>query len=130
MSYILLDINARDPFVSTSEAMMLEDTKVVVQSVWRLMTTEEGEIPNFREYGLNVKQFSQAPLTRETANNIYLYIKGKITKFEQRATIVHVDLGASFAEETISITLYIRVNSTGEVVQIPTWTIKLNALAI
>lgn len=130
MSYILLDINARDPFVSTSEAMMLEDTKVVVQSVWRLMTTEEGEIPNFREYGLNVKQFSQAPLTRETANNIYLYIKGKITKFEQRATIVHVDLGASFAEGTISITLYIQVNSTGEVVQIPTWTIKLNALAI
>ena len=76
MAYILYDLNVRDPFVTDSTELMLKDTKVVVQSLWRLMMTEEGEIPNFRSYGLDVKQFSQYPLTKATANAIYDYVLG------------------------------------------------------
>ena len=43
-NYIFADLNTRDDFVSTSKETLLYDTKVVVQSIWRLLTTEEGEI--------------------------------------------------------------------------------------
>ena len=73
--YVFSDINVRDPFVTSSLDTMLYDTKTIVQGVWRLLTTEEGEIPNFRQYGLNVKRFSQYPLTNDTVNGIYNYVK-------------------------------------------------------
>ena len=56
----------------------MEDTKVVVQSIWRLLTTEEGEIPYFRDYGLSLKKYMQYPLSKATADEIYQYVKGKI----------------------------------------------------
>jgi len=128
--YIFLDLNVRDPFVSSSTETMLEDTKVVVQSVWRLLTTEEGEIPNYRNYGLNIKQFSQYPLNKRTANLIYNYVKERLSAFEQRATIIKGILGASYENGIITMDFYLRVNSTGETVQLPTWSVKVNALTI
>ena len=74
--YVLQDLNVRDEFVSTSTDFLLYDEKVIVQSVWRLITTEEGEIPNFRVYGLSIKKYSQYPMTPETINGIYDYVKG------------------------------------------------------
>lgn len=130
MPYIFLDLNVRDPFVSSSTETMLEDTKVVVQSVWRLLTTEEGEIPNYRNYGLNIKQFSQYPLNKRTANLIYNYVKKRLSAFEQRATIIKGILGASYEDGVITMDFYLRVNSTGETVQLPTWSVKVNALTI
>lgn len=130
MAHILLDLNVRDPFVSSSTALMLEDTKVVVQSIWRLMTTEEGEIPNFRDYGLDVKQFMHHPLTKSTAAGIASYIEQKIKTFEQRAEVVRNILSADFDNGLLHITMYIRVINTGEVVSLPTWNIKLNAAAV
>ena len=130
MAHILLDLNVRDPLVSSSTALMLEDTKVVVQSIWRLMTTEEGEIPNFRDYGLDVKQFMHAPLTKSTAAGIASYIEQKIKTFEQRAEVVRNILSADFDNGLLSITMYIKVINTGEIVSLPTWTIKLNAAAV
>lgn len=130
MPYIFLDLNVRDPFVSSSTETMLEDTKVVVQSVWRLLTTEEGEIPNYRNYGLNIKQFSQYPLNKRTANLIYNYVKERLSAFEQRATIIKGILGASYEDGVITMDFYLRVNSTGETVQLPTWSVKVNALTI
>ena len=130
MAHILLDLNVRDPLVSSSTALMLEDTKVVVQSIWRLMTTEEGEIPNFRDYGLNVKQFMHAPLTKSTAAGIASYIEQKINTFEQRAEVVRNILSADIDNGLLRITMYIRVINTGEVASLPTWNIKLNAAAV
>ena len=130
MSSILLDLNVRDPFVSASTDMMLEDTKVVIQSLWRLLTTEEGEVPYFREYGLDIKQFSQYPLSKNTASMIYNYVKDKVTRFEQRATIVQDTVSADFDQGTISMKFLIQVLATGESVYLPTWTVKLNAMTI
>ena len=76
--FILQDLNVRDPFVSDSTDFLLYDTKVVVQSIWRLITTEEGEIPNYRVYGLSIKKFCQYPLTQETIQLIYNYLHGQL----------------------------------------------------
>lgn len=129
MSYILYDLNARDPFVSSSTDLMLKDTKVVVQEVWRLLTTEEGEIPNFRSYGLDVKQFSQYPLTRKTADMIYDYVLDKIKTFAPRAEVLTADLGADFQQGVITITITARAIPTGEVFQLPTWRIGVGSNA-
>ena len=80
--YVYSDLNVRDPFVSDSTEVLLYDTKAIIQGVWRLLNTEEGEIPNFRQYGLSVKRFCQYPLTTETVDGIYNYVKERIEVFE------------------------------------------------
>lgn len=129
MGYILYDLNVQDPFVTTSTDFMLKDTKVVVQSLWRLLTTEEGEIPNFRSYGLDVKQFSQYPLTPATAETIYDYVVERIKVFEPRAEIITATLDADFEQGMILISLVMRAIPTGEVVQLPVWRISVSGNA-
>ena len=124
-TYIFTDLNVRDPNVTTSTGTMLYDTEVVVQSIWRLLTTEEGEVPNFRSYGLNVKRFCQYPLTEETASSIYEYIKDKITFYEGRADIIQANADADLLKGTISYSLIVQVKSTGETVKLPTWSIQV-----
>ena len=124
-TYIFKDINVRDKFVTDSTSVMLYDTKVVVQSVWRLMNTEEGEIPNFRNYGMNIKQFMQYPLTNDTVDGIFNYIKGKIKTFEDRAEVLKADVDVSFEEGYIFMIIYLRMKSSGDVVQLPTFTIQV-----
>ena len=120
-SSIFLDLNVRDPFVSDSKEFLLEDTKVVVQSLWRLLTTEEGEIPYFRDYGMSVKKYMQYPLSKATADEIYEYAKGKIERYEQRATIINTYIDVDFNNGLVLLRFTIRVNSTGETYTLPTW---------
>ena len=127
MSYIFADLNVRETFVSPSTEILLYDTKVVVQSVWRLITTEEGEIPNFRSYGLNVKQFLQYPLTEGTIDTIYNYVKGKVEAFEGRADIISAEVGVDLNNGIIKMTFILRVKSTGETVKLPTWRVQVGA---
>ena len=100
--YILSDLNVRDPFVSSSTEVMLYDTKVIVQGIWRLLTTEEGEIPNFRQYGLSIKRFSQYPLNNDTVEGIYNYVKERLETFETRAEIIKADVDVDFEQGVIS----------------------------
>ena len=126
-SYIFLDLNVRDPFVTDSTALMLEDTKVVVQSVWRLLTTEEGEIPYFRSYGLNVKKFLNYPLTKDTADMIYEYVENQLSLYEQRATIINAFMDVDYINGYIIMVFTMRVNSTGETFELPTWRVKVSS---
>lgn len=125
VTYIFKDLNVRDPFVTDSTDVMIYDTKVIVQSIWRLMNTEEGEIPNFRNYGMNIKQFMQYPLTEDTINGIYRYIKGRIEAFEDRAQVIKSDVDVDFEEGYIFMILYLRMKSTQDVVKLPMFTIKV-----
>lgn len=127
MSYIFADLNVRDPFVSTSTDTLLYDTKVVVQSIWRLITTEEGEIPNFRGYGLNVKQFLQYPLTEDTVDVIYTYVKSRVQAYEGRADIIKAEVSPNVLTGVISMYFILRVKSTGETVKLPVWNIQVGA---
>lgn len=125
MSYIYLDPNVRDILVSPSTDMMLKDSKVVVQSVWRLLNTEEGEIPNFRNYGLNIKQFMQYPLTDATVNLIYNYVKGRIEAFEVRTEVIKALVDVDFNVGKIMMSFYIRIIETREVVKLPVWVVQV-----
>ena len=126
-SYIFTDLNVRDPHVTLSTDLMLYDTKVVVQSVWRLLTTEEGEIPNFRNYGLSIKRFCQYPLTKDTLNSIYEYIKTRIEAFEGRAEIIRADADANFETGQVYYQFYLRMKSSGETVKLPTWVVQVGS---
>ena len=126
-AYIFADLNTRDSFVTTSNEVLLYDTKTVVQSVWRLLTTEEGEVPNFRGYGLNVKRFSQYPLTTETINDIYDYVKGKVSMYEGRADIITADVATDMNRGILYMDFVLRMKSSGETVRIPTWSIQVGA---
>ena len=123
--YIFQDLNVRDERVSKSTEFLLYDTKVVVQSIWRLITTEEGEIPNFRAYGLSLKRFSQYPLTQTTIDTIYRYVKDRVTAFEDRGSIIRADVDVNFENQVVYYVFYVRVKNTGDVVQLPTWTITV-----
>ena len=123
--HVWQDLNVRDSFVSPSTDFLLYDTKVVVQSIWRLITTEEGEIPNFRVYGLSIKKYCQYPLTKNTIDTIYNYVKDRVTAFEDRGEIIKADVNASFEQQTVSYDFYVRVKKTGVVVKLPTWVVSV-----
>jgi len=125
MSYIYLDPNVRDILVSPSTDIMLKDSKVIVQSVWRLVNTEEGEIPNFRNYGLNIKQFLQYPLNNDTINTIYNYVKGRVETFEVRTEVIRADVDVDFATGRIMMNFYLRLIETREVIKLPTWVVQV-----
>lgn len=125
MAYIYLDPNVRDILVSDSTDVMLKDSKVIVQSVWRLLNTEEGEIPNFRNYGLNIKQFLQYPITDETVRTIYNYVKGRIESFELRTKVTNVYVDIDFSTGKIMMDLYLELLENGDVVKLPTWTVQV-----
>jgi phage baseplate assembly protein W len=125
-TYIFSDLNVRDEFVSSSKEILLYDTKVVVQSIWRLLNTEEGEIPNFRNYGLNIKQFLQFPLTDETVNGIYDYVKSRVEAFETRATIIRADVDVDFDNGVISMEFYLRMKASNEVIKLPVWEVQVS----
>lgn len=127
-TYIFADLNVRDEFVTDSTAVLLYDTKVVVQSVWRLLTTEVGEIPNFRNYGLNIKQFMQYPLTDNTVREIYNYVKGRVEAFETRAEIIKTNVDVNFESGLLYMVFIIRVKATGELVSLPTWTVQVSTM--
>ena len=124
--YVLQDINVRDEFVSKSTDFLLHDEKVIVQSLWRLITTQEGEIPNFRIYGLDIKKYSQYPLTAETIQAIYNYVKGRVAAFETRAQVVKADVDANFETGEVFMNLYVQITSTGNIIKLPTWIIQVS----
>jgi phage baseplate assembly protein W len=124
--YVFSDLNVRDPFVTSSTETMIYDTKTIVQGVWRLLTTEEGEIPNFRQYGLSIKRFCQYPLTNETVEGIYNYVKSRLENFETRADIIRANVDVNIDQGLIYYTFFLRMKASGEVVALPTWTVQVS----
>lgn len=125
-SYIFSDLNVRDEFVSDSTSVMLYDSKDVVQSVWRLLTTEEGEIPNFRNYGLSIKKYCQYPLSIDTIQEMYDYVKGKIETYETRVDVLRADVDVDFEQGLVIFDFYLVLKATGENIKIPTWTVQVS----
>ena len=125
VSYIFSDLNVRDEFVTDSKAVMIYDSTDIIQSVWRLLTTEEGEIPNFRNYGLDVKRYCQYPLTEETIEEIYRYVKGKINTYEARVNVVKAKVDVDFDSGLIFYNFILEIKATGETITIPTWNVQV-----
>ena len=127
VTYIFADLNVRDEFVTSSKDIMIYDTKVVVQSVWRLLNTQVGEIPNFRSYGLDIKRFIQYPLNKETIETIYSYVKDRLKAFESRADIIRANVDVDFEQGIIYMEFFLRVKSTGETIKLPTWVVQIGS---
>ena len=125
-TFIFSDLNVRDEFVSDSTSVLIYDTEDIIQSVWRLLNTEEGEIPNYRNYGINVKQFLQYPLAYETIKDIYDYVKGKIETYETRVSVYRANADVDFDNGLIIFDFYLLLRNSGEVVKIPTWEVQVS----
>ena len=124
--YVFSDLNVRDPNVSASTEVMLYDTKTVIQGVWRLINTEEGEIPNFRQYGLSIKRFMQYPLNSQTIDGIYNYVKERIEVFETRVEVLKALVDVSFEKGEIYMSFLLRMRASGEIIQLPTWIVQVS----
>lgn len=119
------DMNTR--FMNYEKDMFLtDDANAVFQSIYRLITTDEGEIPYYRSYGCNLKRFIQSPLTETTANRIYDYLKAKVEKFEDRGSIIESDAVADLNNNTLIMKLVVRCNATGETSTLPNLYVKVN----
>lgn len=125
MAVVYSDINTRaqnpdeDKFLS-------EDAKAVFQSIWRLITTEELEIPYYRSYGCNLKRFLQYPLTESTADYIFEYVKKRVSEFETRGSVINAKAYADVSNNTIRMELYVKVNATGETGVLPDLNVAVN----
>ena len=115
---VFSDINTRiirpkeDKFLTT-------DAEAVFQSIWRLVTTHEGEIPYFRAYGCNLKRFEQLPLTESTADRIVDYLISKEERWETRGKIIAADAKADYNNNSLYLQLYVQCNATGETGVLP-----------
>lgn len=115
---VFSDINTRivrpneDKFLTT-------DAEAVFQSLWRLFTTHEGEIPYFRAYGCNLKRFEQLPLTESTADMIFEYLTNKVETWETRGTLESANAKADYNNNTLYMQLTVKCNATGETGVLP-----------
>lgn len=122
---VFSDINVRlldyekDKFLTT-------DAKAVFQSIYRLFTTEEGEIPYYRAYGCRLKKFIQQPLTESTATSIYNYLKEKVEIYETRGRLIKSEAYADMSNNTIKMVIWAQCKATGETGVLPDLFVKVN----
>lgn len=114
--FINSDLNVRLPQVNSQDITVIVDKEAVMQSIYRLFNTQEGEIPYYRKYGLDLKQFIQKPLGPLLAREINQYVSGKIEMYEQRVEIYKVNAVANFENSSVILQYYVRIKTTGEIV--------------
>ena len=117
---IFLDLNVRLDLVDSSDTMTVSDVKAVKQSLWRLFCTKEGEIPYYRSYGLDLEQFCQSPMSKNTAQQIHEYIMNKVETFETRVALASSpDVVADMNTGYMSFTYRFYVKATAEIIELP-----------
>ena len=114
--YINSDLNVRLQEVNSQDTAVIVDKEAVMQSIYRLWGTEEGEIPYYRGYGMNLKQFLQKPLGPMLASDIKEYVDGKIEAYEQRVEVYKVNAASDYVNQSVILQYYVRIKTTGEIV--------------
>ena len=114
--YINSDLNVRLQEVNSQDTTVIVDKEAVMQSIYRLWGTEEGEIPYYRGYGMNLKQFLQKPLGPMLASDIKEYVDGKIEAYEQRVEVYKVNAASDYVSQSVILQYYVRIKTTGEIV--------------
>ena len=130
MSTIYSDLNVRLENVEPSDIMTITDAKAVLQSLTRLLFTEEGEIPYYRSYGLALKKFIQKPMTEATVNAVYAEVENKVKRFEPRAEIISATCDANMDLGQIYLVFSARVKTTNEVLQLPMLTANVSTAMV
>ena len=114
--YINSDLNVRLSEVSSQDTTVIVDKEAVMQSIYRLFKTEEGEIPFYRAYGLDLKQFLQKPLGEALARETNEYVSGKLEAFEQRAEVYKVNAVSNYTDNSVVLQYYVKIKATGEII--------------
>lgn len=114
--YINSDLNVRLQEVNSQDTTVIVDKEAVMQSIYRLWETEEGEIPYYRGYGMNLKQFLQKPLGPMLARDIKEYVDEKIEAYEQRVEVYKVNAASDYVNQSVILQYYVRIKTTGEIV--------------
>ena len=114
--YINSDLDVRLQEVNSQDTTVIVDKEAVMQSIYRLWGTEEGEIPYYRGYGMNLKQFLQKPLGPMLARDIKEYVDGKIEAYEQRVEVYKVNAASDYVNQSVILQYYVRIKTTGEIV--------------
>lgn len=114
--YINSDLNVRLSQVNDKDVTVIVDRDAILQSLYRLFNTEVGEIPNYRGYGLDLKQFIQNPLGKALAQEINEYVSSRINMYEQRVEIYQVNAVSNFETASVILQYYVRIKTTGEIV--------------
>lgn len=91
-------------------------------AVWKFINAGVGANSS---YGIDKKRFSQAPLTKETVEEIYAYVKYRVNNYETRAEIIHADVDVDSNAGKIFYNFYVKVKTSGEVIKLPVWTIRV-----
>lgn len=115
---VFSDINTRI-VRPTEDKFLTTDAEAVFQSLWRLFTTHEGEIPYFRAYGCNLKRFEQLPLTESTADMIFEYLTNKVETWETRGTLESANAKADYNNNALYMQLTVKCNATNETGVLP-----------
>jgi len=116
--YINSDLNVRLPHVSPQDSAVIVDKEAILQSIYRLFETEEGEIPFYRKYGLNLKQFIQQPLNESLTRDVDDYVRGKLELFEPRVEVVKSYGVTDYNHSAIMLQYWVRLKTTGEIVNL------------
>jgi phage baseplate assembly protein W len=123
MAVVYSDINVR--LFSDEDKFLTTDAKAVFQSIYRLLTTMEGEIPYHRSYGCNLKRFLQYPLNEDTANAIFEYCQAKVNQYETRGSLISANAIADYDNNTLKMQLVVQVAATGETGVLPDLNVRV-----
>ena len=114
------DINAHISEVNSTDTVIVYNKQSILQSLYRLINTREGDIMYYRAYGLNLRQFMHYPLTEFTGNLIFQYIVSKINRFENRVNILDAQsiIEINTDNDQISFEIFLQIKGTDEVFNI------------
>lgn len=123
--YIFSDLNARLPNVAPQDYTIVTDREAILQSIWRLIKTKEGEIPNYRGYGLDLDQFIQRPMNQMLASNIDEYVSGKIEQYEPRVEVYKSQVLPDYINSQVILQYYLKIKSTEEIIALEPITVPI-----
>ena len=96
-----------------------DTVKSVMQNIRVILTTQKGTDVHRPEFGSDVWQFIDQPLTAITIGKINAEITDAIERFEPRVKVKNVSLTKTFAGIKVSIEVQLR--DSGEIIQVPLW---------
>ena len=123
--YIFSDLNARLPNVAPQDYTIVTDREAILQSIWRLIKTKEGEIPNYRGYGLDLDQFIQRPMNQMLVSNIDEYVSNKIEQYEPRVEVYKSQVLPDYVNSQVILQYYLKIKSTEEIIALEPITIPI-----
>jgi len=96
-----------------------DTVKSVLQNIRVILTTQKGSDVHRPDFGSDVWQFIDQPLTAITIGKINAEITDAIERFEPRVKVRKVEMAKLYAGIQVSIEVQLR--DTGEIITVPLW---------